>query len=225
MARKPRLFLPDLAHLIVMPALPGVPAFRDAADREAFLLALREAAATEQVQMFGWALLPGEVRLLASAGEGARLSRLVQSLGRRYVSAYNRRHGRSGTLWSGRFRSAALEPGSSVLSALQLVDGASDEPGWTSASHRCGGMHQMGIGNPPEYWALGNTPFERETAWRRRLETPLPPGVQEQIWHAVRGGWPLGSEHFKMRIAAGSPRAVKPGRPGRPRGSPERTAG
>jgi putative transposase len=142
-ARLPRLEWPGHTHYLLQRAhggllsahaagLPG--AFADAADRSAFLAALREAAVAEQVQVHAYALLPTELQLLATPGPAGALGRLMQALGRRYVSAYNRRHNHRGSLWDGRFRCAVVEPGALRLQALLLVDGQSDQPGWTSAS-------------------------------------------------------------------------------------------
>ena len=37
------------------------------------------------------------------------LSRMMQSLGRRYGRTINAAHGRSGTLWEGRYRTAPID--------------------------------------------------------------------------------------------------------------------
>ena len=99
----------------------------------------------------------------------------MQALGRRYVAAHNRRHGRCGTLWDGRFRCGVVEPGPTRLQALCLIDGAAADPGLTSAAHRLGGPRDGLLIDPPEYWQLGNTPFEREAAYRRLLDAGVPP--------------------------------------------------
>ena len=134
MARLPRLALPQHAHYIIQRGHSGRAVFADAEDRADYLAALRAAAAQSQVQLHAWALLEGEVQLLATPALGPSLGQMLQAVGRRYVSAYNRRHGRSGTLWDGRFRCAVVEPGAMRLAALRLIDGQSPEPGITSAA-------------------------------------------------------------------------------------------
>lgn len=219
MARQRRLVLPGLAHLLSLPALAGVPPFPAAADRARFLDLLRDAAAAEAVPVHAYALLPTEVRLLATPANEHGLSRLVQALGRRYVSAYNREHDRAGTLWSGRFRCAAVEPGAWALTALRYVDAASAEPGFTSAAQRCGGARRGFLADPAEYWQLGNTPFERESIYARLLTEALPEAHASRLQRCLIGGWFFGNPAYAARLGASSQRALSP----RPRGRPARS--
>jgi len=224
MARLPRLVLAGQAHLVIQrshggPA--GAPIFVDGTDRAAYLDALRQAAAQERVQVHAWALLDDEVQLLATPPEGAALSRMVQALGRRYVSAYNRRHQHRGGLWDGRFRCAVVEPGALRLAALRLVDGQSQEPGVTSAQQRLGGVRDPMLAELPELWALGNTPFEREAAYSALLAEGLPTAQAETLRRSALGGWVAGSAAFAASVAE---QAARPARP-RPRGRPARPSG
>ena len=217
MARLPRLALAGHAHCIVQRGHGARAVFVDEQDRSQYLAALREAAATEHTQVHAWALLDDEVRLIATPEEAPQLARMVQAIGRRYVSAYNRRHGCSGTLWGGRFRSAVLAPGSVLLDALRWVDGASVLPGHTSAAHRTGAGHIAGITDPAEFWSLGNTPFDREAAYRSLLAEGLAPVQQTRLRQAVMGGWVIGDPAFSAEIATTSARPAAPRSPGRPR--------
>lgn len=218
MARQHRLVIPGVAHLVSQPALAGVQPFAEPADRARFLAILRDTAAGEAIQIHAFALLPGELRLLATPAAGPGLARWIQAIGRRYVSAYNRHHARAGTLWAGRFRSAAVEPGHWTLMALRYVDGASSEHGLTSASHRCGGMRQAPVVDPPEYWSLGNTPFDRESAYARLLAEPLPDAEVARMRRCLVGGWVCGGEVFLRSLADAAGARVSP----RPRGRPPR---
>lgn len=220
MARLPRLGVAGQTHLVIQRAHNGSTVFAGGADRRAWLDALRDAASTEAVQVHAWALLDSEVQLLATPAEPAALSRLMQALGRRFVAAHNRRHGRSGTLWDGRFRCGVVEPGALRLQALCLVDGASPQTGMTSAAHRLGGPRDGLLVDPPEYWQLGNTPFERESAWRARLDAGLDRATAVALRDAALGGWALGSAAFKAGLAAMASRPAAP----RPRGRPRRAA-
>jgi putative transposase len=213
MSRLPRLVVPHRAHYVVQRGHSGQPVFADDTDRQAFLAALREASAAQRVTLHAYALLDSEVHLLATPSDAVSLGRMVQTLGRRYVSAYNRRHGRSGTLWDGRFRCAVVEPGSWQLAALRLIDGL---PGLTSAVHRTGEPRDTMLADPPEFWQLGNTPFEREAAYRTLLVQGLAPAQAAALRGAALGGWAVGSASFIAQLAAQTARPVRP----RPRGRP-----
>lgn len=220
MARLPRLALPGHAHWIIQRGIGGRAAFEDDTDRLAYLAALREAAALEQVRLHAYALQPSAVHLLARPSTAAGLSRMMQAVGRRYVSAHHRRHGGSGTLWDGRFRCAVVEPGRTLIDVLCLIDvfGAAADQG----SHACrmGGVVDALLSDPPEYWALGNTPFDRQGAWRQRISDGLPAQRATELLAAAGGGWVVGSAAFAALVGEASARPAAP----RPRGRPAKGA-
>ena len=221
MARLPRLEMPGQLHYLIQRGHGGLDAhgvFADAQDRDAFLAALQMAALAEAVQVHAYALLDHEVQLLATPTQPGALGRMVQAVGRRYTSAFNRRHQHRGTLWDGRYRCAVLEPGPRRLAALRLVDGQSAEPGVTSAGQRSGAARpSLLLADLPELWALGNTPFEREAAYAALLQTSLPGADADALRKAALGGWAAGSVAFAATVAEATARPAKPRRRGRPR--------
>ena len=215
MARLPRLVLPGHAHWVIQRGHGGRAVFTDAADRQAFLAALRDSAPAAGVQVLAWALPAHEVQLLLVPASTTALGLLVQAVGRRYVSAYNRRHACSGTLWDGRFRAAAVEPGATLLGVMTAIDGLPLPPDQTSLAQRLGGLRDGLLTDPPEFWALGNTPFDREAAYRRKVADGLSPDTLQRWRHTALGGWPLGSSAFHAAAARAGDRPAQPRRPGR----------
>jgi putative transposase len=218
MARQRRLAVAGHAHYIVQRGHNGQPVMLDDEDRERYLAALRQAAAERGVAVHAYALLDTELHLLATPPDAKALSGTMQAVGRRYVAAFNRRHGRSGTLWDGRFRGTVVEPGETLLEVLRLIDGL--PAARSSAAHRLGERHDPLLADPPEYWRLGNTPFEREAAWRTLLVQGLPPGRREALVQCARHGWALGSPSFLHKLAAAVERPIGPKPRGRPRKAP-----
>ena len=217
MARLPRLVLPGHAHYVIQRGLPGHSAFVDEIDRRIYLAHLREAAALHRVQTHAWALLPDEVQLLLTPADATALGLCIQAIGRSYVSAYHRRHAGKGTLWDGRYRAGVVEPGPLRLTVLAMIDGRSSEPGWTSAAHRLGGPRDVALTDPPEFWSLGNTPFEREGAYRQHLFAPAPAETTAALRRAALGGWPVASPAFAHALSAEMGRPSRPRSAGRPR--------
>ena len=216
MARLPRLTLAGQAHWIILRGHSGKAVFSDEADRQTFVAALREAAASEQVRVHAVSLQDAEVHLLVTPSKAAALSRMMQALGRRYVSAHHRRHGGSGTLWEGRFRSAVVEPGATLLDVLCLIDGRSEGEVPSGRTQRTAGERAPWLSDPAEYWALGNTPFDRQAAWRLRLSEGLSDNRQQNLLKAAMGGWVVGSAEFARTVADSAARPAVP----RPRGRP-----
>ena len=215
MARLPRLTLAGQAHWIILRGHSGNAVFADDVDRQTFVAALREAAATEQVRVHAVSLQDAEVHLLVTPSNAAALSRMMQALGRRYVSAHHRRHGGSGTLWEGRFRSAVVEPGATLLDVLCLIDAQAAHGG--AGQPRSGDPAPTMLVDPPEYWVLGNTPFERQAAWRRRLAEGQRQDRSTALRQIALGGWAVGSPGFVAQVGEQADRPAAPRRRGRPR--------
>jgi putative transposase len=217
MARLPRLVLPGHAHLVVQRALPGVQAFVDDLDHRTWRAALQEGLQRHGIRLHAWVAHPAEVRLVLTPPDGAALAQLMQHLGRRCVAAYRRRHGGQGTVWDGRYRCAALAPGEPVLDAMRWVEGLAGVGVPSSRLHHLGRGADRLLTDPPAFWTLGNTPFEREDAWRALLDGGLPAGRVAPLEQALRGGWVVGDADFAAEAAA----AGRPASP-RPRGRPRR---
>ncbi|MCU0775224.1 MAG: transposase [Ideonella sp.] len=237
MARLPRLAAAGQVHLVLQRSMAGRTAVADEVDAQAWREALGLACAGHGVALHGYGVWPGGCLLLMTPATGPALGMAIQAVGRRYGPHVNRRHGRRGSVWEGRFRSTVLEPEPWVPWALQCVespDGAlawaadardrapadTGPPQWSSAPHHRGERRDPLIQDPPAYWSLGNTPFDREAAWRERLESPLPPGVAARLIGAAERGWVLGSEAFAAQVQAQTARRVQPlprGRPRKPR--------
>jgi len=220
LARLPRLTLPGQAHWLIQRGHSARAVFADDEDRQTYLAALREAAGTEEVRIHAYALLDGEVQLLATPLGPTGLSRLMQAVGRHYVSAHHRRHGGSGTLWDGRFRCAVVEPGATLLDVLCLLDSQPGGDPALSVGHRTGGRPVPWLVDPPDYWQLGNTPFERQAAWRRRVAEGIGATRADALRSAALGNWVVGSPRFAAEVGAQTARPAAP----RPRGRPRRDA-
>lgn len=226
MARQPRLAIAGFAHHVIVRGHNGGAVALDETDRLTLLVALREAARTHGTQVNAYRIQRNEVQFLLTPATAEGLSQTLQGVGRRHAAAFNRRHGRTGALWDGRFRAAPIEPGPFRLSSLRSIDASASSPEAgegdlacaTSSEHRLGGRRDDLLVDPPEYWQLGNTPFERELAYRSLLSEGLPPEVEQRLRQAVMSGRPFGSDRFVAEVGqlVGRPVSVRPrGRPRR----------
>lgn len=228
MARLPRLALAGELHQVALRGHNGGAVFIDDADRADFLGMLRQAAQEQGVAVHAYALLDAEVRLLATPARDESLGRLMQSLGRRYVLTFNRRHGRRGTLWEGRFRTSIVDAADWLFDASVLVEDlpvraglvatAGDWP-WSSASHHLGRRHDPTVTEHGAYWKLGNTPFERELAHARLLTQGVEPVRAAALEQALQKGHALGGGAFLAKLGEATPRPLTARPRGRPRAS------
>ncbi|RXZ34023.1 transposase [Oxalobacteraceae bacterium CAVE-383] len=226
MARLPRLIVPDQVHHIIQRGHDGVPVFRAAEDYLFFLRCLRDAGRRFQVALHAYVLMPDQVQLLATPADDTGLARMMQWVGRHYVPYFNRQNQRAGTLWQGRYRASVIEAADYLLPCTCFIElapvrsglaaQAEDYP-WSSYMHHIGARPDSLITEHALYWALGNTPFEREAAYRAMAEQGLSAAQVAELESAVPKGWALGSPLFKMALQKQGGRRVEPGRRGRPR--------
>lgn len=226
MARLPRLGLAGWPHLLSQQVHDGQALARDDVDRLALLDALRESARNHRVAVHAYHLGESALVMLVTpeASEGPSL--LMQAVGRRYVAGFNRRHGRVGGLWAGRYRGTVVEPARNLLDAMVFTETqgvwrteAADSPGstWSSAGHHLGTRTDPLVTDHPLFWSLGNTPFERQAAWRRRLTEGLTEGRVREIQDAMHKGWALMSADQQRALEGAGGRRLAPRPRGRPR--------
>jgi len=228
-ARLPRLSVPGYPHLLVQRSVAGQPAFLADTDYQFMLSELRGLSRRHDVAIHAYALMPDQFHLLVTPSDARSLSLAMQALGRRYVRDFNRRHGRSGTLWQARFRCTVIDPDRFLLpcalfvelgpARVQQVADAGHYP-WSSLSHHLGLQVDPAITEHAALWKLGNTPFERQAEYRRLSETGLPGPEVARIHNAVEHGWALGDGSFLKELAAKTPRRLAPLPVGRPRRNP-----
>lgn len=236
MARLPRLVVPGQMHHVLQRGNNRQAVFVDDEDRRHYLDHLREATRLHGVQVHAYVLMANHVHLLATPAQEMGLARAMQTLGRRYVTQFNQRHGRSGTLWEGRFRTALIETPTHFLDSLvyveqhpvraDLVEQASEYV-WSSARHHLGLQRDPLIAEHRDFWTLGNTPFEREAAVRQALGQAQSAAVLAQLGRHAHSGWPLVGERWARDLAETQGRPVKPrpkGRPVMPRAIPTSNA-
>src|SRR5450830_964692 len=215
MARLPRLVVPNQPHHIIQRGHDKQLTFRDSADHAAFLEWLKEGAKRFKVAIHAYVLMPDHIHVLATPVDADGLARMMQWVGRYYVPYYNQKYERGGTLWQERYlllcsRYIELNP---VRNGL--VAGPADYP-WSSYMHHIGAKSDPLITDHRLYWALGNTPFDREIAYKLLAEQSLSSHEVDVISQATLKGWALGADEFKFGLEKQVSRRVSPAKRGRP---------
>jgi putative transposase len=222
MARLPRLSIAGYPHHVIQRGNNRQPVFRDASDYERYLGWLQELAQGHELAVHAYVLMPNHVHLLATPAANDALSRVMQALGRRYVRHFNDKYGRSGTLWEGRFRSAIIDSDRYLLTCSRYIElnpvraGLAPDPGqyrWSSYAHHVGLRVDPLISDHALFWALGNTPFERQSAYRGMFDAPLQQDALDDLRRATNRGWSLGDFSDEARASDTWPTPRPRGRP------------
>ena len=225
MARLPRLTAPGFPHHIIQRGNNRQAIFMDAADFEFMLDLLTEQSKKFQVAVHAYVLMTNHFHLLATPDTVDGLPLMMQSVGRSYVRYFNHRHGRTGTLWEGRYRSTIVQSERYLLACMAYIDlnpvraGMVAQPAdypWSSHAHSLGRRSDKLITPHALYWALGNTPFAREAAYAALVQAGIAGQDQKALTESVHAGWALGEPDFIAALQERTERRVSKGRAGRP---------
>lgn len=226
MARLPRLVIPQQPHHVIQRGNDRQCIFHDAEDYQVFLKWLREAGRQFKVALHAYVLMPNHFHLLVSPADASGLGKMMQWVGRYYVPYFNRKYQRSGTLWQGRFRATVIDSERYFMTCCRYIElnpvraamteDAAAYP-WSSYRHHAGIQPDPFITDHPLYWALGNTPFQREAAYKVLAEQALTADESKAIQDATYKAWALGSAQFLALLEKQTDRRVAPAQKGRPR--------
>jgi putative transposase len=225
MARLPRLTVPGYPHHVIQRGNNRQAIFASDSDRERLLALLAEHAAEFGVAVHAYVLMDNHFHLLATPSTTDGLPKMMQAVGRRYVRYFNDRHGRSGTLWEGRYRSTLIETDRYLLACMVYIDlnpvragmvAQARDHGWSSHRHYIGQRQDKLITPHPLVWTLGNTPFAREAAYAELVHAGIGAAQQAALTDAALRGWALGGPEFVAELQKKTdrrPSQMKAGRP------------
>ncbi|SDY04689.1 putative transposase [Collimonas sp. OK242] len=225
MARLPRLVIPNQPHHLIQRGVDRQAIFRETEDYVNFLGRLRDASKQFKVAIHAYVLMSNHIHLLATPSDTEGLAKMMQWVGRFYVPYFNQKYERVGTLWQGRYRATVIDSERYFMLCSCYIDqnpvraGIVATPGeypWSSYLHHVGVKADPLVVDHALYWALGNTPFDREAAYRQMAEQALTSDQARQLADATNKGWALGSEKFKSNLEKQGNLRVRPARRGRP---------
>ncbi|MEZ5605776.1 MAG: transposase [Burkholderiaceae bacterium] len=225
MARQARLTVPGYPHHIIQRGNNRQAVVLDDEDRRRLLEGIQEHAGAAQVAVHAYVLMSNHLHLLVTPTAADGVPRMMQALGRSYVRQFNRRHQRSGTLFEGRYRSTLIESERYLLACMAYIDlnpvranmvaSPADYP-WSSYGHLVGLRTDPLISPHPLYWALGNTPFERERAYAQWVEAAQGSASQAELTQGVHSARALGDAAFIADLERRTQRRLQQARRGRP---------
>ena len=226
MARLPRLTLPGYPHHVIQRGNNRQWIFADDADRRRLLELLESSSRDLNVAVHSYVLMDNHVHLLATPATERGLPDFMQAVGRRYVRYFNDRHGRSGTLWEGRYRSTLVQAERYLLACMVYIDlnpvraGMVQSPvdfPWSSHRHYAGMQADRLLTPHPLFWELGNTPFARERAYAELVEAGIAVDLQRKLTDSTLRGWAVGDAAYLAHLGQRTERRAAPRQAGRPR--------
>jgi len=229
MARNARLALPDCPHHVIQRGNNRQPIVLDDADRKKLYSLWLEESQRHKVAVNAYVLLDNHFHMLLTPPSEEAMSLMMQAVGRTYVRYFNHKHGRSGTLWEGRFKSSIIDTEAYLLTCMAYIDlnpvraGITDTAEqfiWSSHKHLIGKKNDKLVTPHALYWGMGNTPFAREAAYAAFVEGGMALSVQNELTETALKGRAMGRPDFLKSLQKTTQRQILPQKAGRPSKKP-----
>jgi putative transposase len=212
MGRHARLVVPHVALHIYQRGNNHQDCFLRRSDYLIYLAILRDVCRTRPCALHAYCLMTNHVHLLLTPEDAGVCARMMRDLAGRYASYFNRRYGRTGTLWEGRFGSCLVDSARYVLGCYRYVERNPVKAGMVPAA----AAYEWSSARAPhpEYLALAADEAARQRAYSNLLALDGDPLVEKGIREATHGGHALVGERLKTQLKTSGAR-VERGKPGR----------
>lgn len=225
MPRLPRLELPGIPLHVTPRGVNRCAIFVDDDDRHHYRRLLRDACRRHDVAIHAFVLMDNHVHLMLTATCAGRISQALRRTGQTYVQSFNQRHGRTGPLWQGRFKSSLVDSDAYALRVIRYIElnpvraALAEQPDdyrWSSVHTHLGRAQDPLIAPHPAYLALAADRRSQAEAYRLWLNAPLDADELARIRAYMAQEKALGAPRFQAMVekALGRPATVRPrGRP------------
>src|SRR5690606_21228096 len=170
-------------------------------------------------------LMDNHVHLLLSAGQIGRIAPAMRAVGQAHVQAFNYRHGRSGTLWQGRFKSCLVDTDRYLLTVIRYIElnpvraamvARPEDYRWSSVHTHLDRACDPLITLHPLYLSLGHDSAERADTYGVWLQSGVVGAELADVRRHIAQERALGDPRFQRMVerALNRPAACRPrGRP------------
>ena len=230
MARLPRLTVTDYPHHVILRGNNRQDIFKTPTDFERMHELLLIHSQEQQVEVHSYVFMSNHLHLRLTPRVDQALPKMMQAVGRSYVRYFNQKHGRTGTLWEGRYRATLIQAERYLLACMVYIDlnpvraDMVEQPldyRWSSHSQYVGPRSDRLVTPHALYWALGNTPFSREAAYAELVQAGVARDQQSALINATLKAWALGDDAFMQQLEGQTTRRLLKGKAGRPFSKPK----
>ncbi len=187
-------------------------------DRHTYLYELEKLSVRTGCQVHAYCLMTTHIHVVGTPAADDSLSRLMQQLDGGYARYFNKRQGRSGPLWQGRFFSSVIDSERYFLEAMTYVERnpekalmveAAAQYRWSSHRRNAYGFPDKLVTPHEIYRDLGRGPVEAMAAYRQLFAKEPDPDVLAAIRDATKAGTRVSIAHELItRRTNGTPPSV-----------------
>lgn len=219
MGRRARLVLSGVPLHVIQRGNNRNACFKAETDYRVYLSMLHEASTAVDCSIHAYVLMTNHVHLLLSSDDISSPSSLMKALGQRFAQYINRRYGRTGTLWEGRFRSCLVEGEPYLLTCQRYIElnpvragmvTRPDDYQWSSYRANAEGFRDQLVTPHELYRRLGTEPCERQAVYRQLFDDEISPETITSLRHATNGNYAMADAPFLERARSFLGRGVSP---------------
>ena len=163
--------------------------------------------------------MTNHIHLLLTPQKRDSISKMMQSVGRRYVQYFNVTYKRTGTLWEGRYKATLVDTNDYLFTCYRYIElnpvraNMVSHPGeyrWSSYHANGLGKTDMLVTPHPDYVAIDKNSSTRQQVYRSYFNTHIDDKQLAEIRLSTQRGWALGSERFKDDVEKLTKRRTRP---------------
>lgn len=228
MPRHARLKVPGVPLHVYQRGHDKRPCFGPIADYMLYLALLEESSQLHACSVHAFVLMTNHVHLLIGPRTPEDVPRMMKRLNERYAMHFNKRIGRSGAVWEGRYKTCLVDSDAYLLCVQRYIElnpmraamvaHPADYP-WSSYRFHAYGERSELLCAHPLYLAMGSTDDDRQLRYRRFISAGSVQAELLAIRAATSAGVPLASPQFLEKLPEECRRTANPS--GRPKKAPK----
>ena len=210
--------MPRAARYTLLPGYPlhvlqrghnRAPCFSTDSEHGLYLGLLHEYSKRYSCAIHAYVLMTNHIHILVTPPDIPSISRLMRDVNKIYGQSVNRKNGRCGSVWQGRFKASLVDSKGYFLTCQRYIElnpvraGMVSNPrryAWSSYGTNGDGLPSSLITAHARYLCLGPTPEVRQSVYRGLFEAPISEEVISQIRAAIQRNRPLGDDAFVLEV-------------------------
>ena len=118
----PRILLDNACYHITARGNQKQKTFKENKDYEEYLERLQKYKNRHKFKLYGFCLMPNHIHILGEVEKGKNLSKFMHDLTRSYTDYFNKKYGKVGYLWQGRFKSKIILKDRYLIDCLSYIE-------------------------------------------------------------------------------------------------------
>ena len=210
MPRRARHYLSNQPYHIVQRGNNREVCFVEPENYQFYLGLWQELSLKFGVAVHAYCLMTNHVHFLVTATTTDGISLVMKQVGCRYAQYFNKKYGRTGTLWEGRHKSSLIQTEKYLLTCYRYIElnpvranmvSSPEEYKWTSYHENAWGDTRNLLSPHEEYLGLGCDVKERCFYYRELFRNQMDHDDLFKVRKAVHYCQPTGDEFFAQMIS------------------------